>query len=498
MNFPSPEFHASLSAMCHGTASDDDVAAVHALLRSDGAARDEYLWEVELHARLASVASLPTTSGAVAHQRSRPAIRRSLLARRGSRVQWAVAVLLLMAISGGVFWAARNLRNREKDALQIPQDPPAIANAGQPVTPDDPARARAPGSPAGVYRRTVRFAFAADAPIIVGTGRADPIELGAEVPYEESGHTLHVWDWTKSGLSRVLKDTRLWPHDQFVLSPDGKLLVWAKGDILELTNGGRSKIDLGGEFHVDQLPRIERLQFAPDGKRLAVFVSNLVLTKSAHPLRHEDVATKQTVQIVEFPSGKLVSEFPGGATPELPVAFSADGRRFVSQYAVGKSGQKIVERSARTGEVIREYEPHLREFSPTMDWSADGKTLAVYDSAGEILLWDTQTGELKHTISKLYHSMEYLRFSPDGKLLAFSTLRPGSAMLLLIDVASGTVVGSRPQKIPGNIHWSRDSKSLDVIATGNSIAERPGAAGGLAVFNVFPSVETFRVADFRK
>jgi hypothetical protein len=28
--------------------------------------------------------------------------------------------------------------------------------------------------------------------------------------------------------------------------------------------------------------------------------------------------------------------------------------------------------------------------------------------------------------------------------------------------------------------------------------ERPGAAGGLAVYNVFPSVETFKVGDFRK
>lgn len=499
MTFPSPELAASISAMCHGTATDDEVASVHMLLRSDRAAQDEYLWEVELHARLASVRALPNTSGeAVAHEKPRPAIRRSLLSRRGSRVRWAVAALLLIVVSAGVFWAAQNIRDKEKDALEIPQDLPAIAKAGESVTPDAPARAAAPGSTAGIYKRTVRFAFASDAPIIVGTGRAEPIELGAEVPYEERGDTLHVWDWSKSKLSHVMKDTRLWPDDQFTLSPDGKLLVWARGDILDLATGARSKIDLGGEFHLDNLPRIERLQFTPDGKRLAIHVSNLVLTKSAHPLRHEDVSTKQTVQIVEFPSGKLVCEFPSGATPGLPSAFSADGRRFVSQYAVGKSGPKIVERNAQTGEVIREYEPHLREFSPTMDWSAEGKTLAVYDSAGEILLWDTQTGDLKHKISKLYHSMEYLRFSPDGKLLAFSTLRPGSAMLLMIDVESGTVVGSLPQKIPGNIHWSRDSKSLEVIATGNSIAERSGTAGSRAVFNVFPSIETFQLNDFRK
>jgi hypothetical protein len=499
MTFPSPEFDASISALCHGTATDDEVAAVHALLRSDDAARDGYLWEVELHARLASLAALPTTSGVVvAREPPRPASRRSLLARPGSRVRWAAAVVFLIAISGGGFWAARNMRVREKDALEVPPDPPAVTKTGEPVMREAPARAGAPGGPAGVYRRTVRFAFAADAPIIVGTGRAEPIELGAEVPYEESGHTLHVWDWSKSGSSRILKDTRLWPDDQFVLSPDGKLLVWARGDILDLTNGARSTLDLGGEFHLDKLPRIERLQFAPDGKRLAVFVSSLVLTKSAHPLRHEDVSSTQTVQIVEFPAGRLVCEFPAGATPALPAAFSADGRRLVSQYAVGKSGQKVVERSAQTGQVVREYEPHLREFASAMDWSPDGTRLAVFDAAGEILLWDTATGELKHKVSKVYHAMEYLRFSPDGKLLAYSSLHLGFPKLFLIDVASGTVVGSLPQKNPGIIHWSRDGKSVEVIATGNSIAERPGVAGGLAVYNVFPSVETFRVVDFRK
>src|SRR5262249_3157456 len=157
-------------AMCHGTATDDEVAAVHALLRSNSAARDEYLWDVELHARLASGAALPPTSvDVVGHEQPRPASRRSLLARPGSRVQWAVAVLLLMAVSGGVYWAAQIMRKR--DVLEMPQDPPATAKVGEPVTPNAPARAGAPGSPAGVYRRTVRFAFAADAPIIVGTGR---------------------------------------------------------------------------------------------------------------------------------------------------------------------------------------------------------------------------------------------------------------------------------------------------------------------------------------
>ena len=88
--------------------------------------------------------------------------------------------------------------------------------------------------------------------------------------------------------------------------------------------------------------------------------------------------------------------------------------------------------------------------------------------------------------------------TPDGKSLAYSSLHQGSPKLFMIDLECGTVIGSLPHKNAGNIHWSRDGKSIEVIATGNSIAERPGAAGGLAVYNVFPSVETFKVGDFRK
>ncbi|MBI2947844.1 MAG: hypothetical protein HYY23_09355 [Verrucomicrobia bacterium] len=52
--FPSPEFDDAVAAICHGTTSDEQAQALHGLLRSDAAARDEYIIRVELHSRLAS------------------------------------------------------------------------------------------------------------------------------------------------------------------------------------------------------------------------------------------------------------------------------------------------------------------------------------------------------------------------------------------------------------------------------------------------------------
>ena len=52
--FPSHEFDDTVVAVCHGSMSDEQARALNELLRSDAAARDEYILRVELHSRLAS------------------------------------------------------------------------------------------------------------------------------------------------------------------------------------------------------------------------------------------------------------------------------------------------------------------------------------------------------------------------------------------------------------------------------------------------------------
>ena len=54
LTFPSPEFSDAVAAVCHGSATEAEMRALNELLRSDPSARDEYLFQVELHSRLAS------------------------------------------------------------------------------------------------------------------------------------------------------------------------------------------------------------------------------------------------------------------------------------------------------------------------------------------------------------------------------------------------------------------------------------------------------------
>lgn len=56
--FPSREFDDAVAAVCHGQASDDQAAALVAVLRTDLRARDAYLHQVALHAHLASTPDL--------------------------------------------------------------------------------------------------------------------------------------------------------------------------------------------------------------------------------------------------------------------------------------------------------------------------------------------------------------------------------------------------------------------------------------------------------
>lgn len=60
--FPSPEFDDAVAAVCHGLPSDEQMRALNNLLRDNPAARDEYLFRVELHSRLASETDLFATT----------------------------------------------------------------------------------------------------------------------------------------------------------------------------------------------------------------------------------------------------------------------------------------------------------------------------------------------------------------------------------------------------------------------------------------------------
>ncbi len=115
--FPSREFDDAVAAVCHGSASDEQMGALNELLRNHAAARDEYILRLELHSRLASepdlfvpltqeaTETLPANHG-IAPPQNILAIQAPRRARN-RRLTWAVALAAGFALLAAGWWGIR-------------------------------------------------------------------------------------------------------------------------------------------------------------------------------------------------------------------------------------------------------------------------------------------------------------------------------------------------------------------------------------------------------
>lgn len=105
--FPSPEFDLAVAAVCHGSATDEQVRALNALLRSHPAARDEYILRVELHSRLASDPDLFASETADPISTSKKVLPLPP-ARRIPQSSWLLALAACVALLlTGLWWVNR-------------------------------------------------------------------------------------------------------------------------------------------------------------------------------------------------------------------------------------------------------------------------------------------------------------------------------------------------------------------------------------------------------
>jgi hypothetical protein len=117
ISFPSPDFDDAVAAVCHGSLPEEQARALNALLRTNAAARDEYLLRIEIHSRLASEPDLFAGAEFGAAQVLRAGFGESLpqnvlplsnstrtLARRRL---WLVALAACLALVAGGWWGLR-------------------------------------------------------------------------------------------------------------------------------------------------------------------------------------------------------------------------------------------------------------------------------------------------------------------------------------------------------------------------------------------------------
>jgi WD40 repeat protein len=281
---------------------------------------------------------------------------------------------------------------------------------------------------------------------------------------------VHIWDWSRSPHSRVLKDVELLTA-YAALSPCGRWLLKASGDIFDLNTGQRKTIDLGAAVRVGDRwdEGLNDIRFSPDGGRLAVLIGS----------RTDEGALRGELRIVEFPTGKRLCQFPAGEPYKLRIGFSPDGKQVVT----GNPARQILRRDATTGEVITVYEPALDEQVYSATFSPDARFVAATQDEGDLLVWEADTRRLVFKQHGRGEDIDVgcLRFSPDSKFLAAADW----SRVTVYDAATGRVVGEiKPRRwspSPTVVHWSADGEKLTVV--------NGGPAGTEDGRDIYPSVQ---------
>jgi ferric-dicitrate binding protein FerR (iron transport regulator) len=114
--FPSHEFDEAVAAVCHGSASDEQMRALNELLQTDSAARDEYILRVEVHSRLVSEPDLFASAGEDASSPAFPNVTRipRQQSRRHQKLVWMISLAACFALMTAGLWIFRPARPVER------------------------------------------------------------------------------------------------------------------------------------------------------------------------------------------------------------------------------------------------------------------------------------------------------------------------------------------------------------------------------------------------
>ncbi len=319
------------------------------------------------------------------------------------------------------------------------------------------------------------------------------------------GGATHIWNAKTGEQQRVLDSTRggggavAWSPDGGQLATDGggnKLCVWDTatwelrwtGECTQTIRGiawspdGRSLAvgtGLFGQFAGERAPTyrggVEQWE-AVAGKRVRVltqedcFVARVVW----HPSRPwvATVTHAGTVRLWNSETGAEEQERFQGGTPDSFYAldWSPDGR----QLAVATTDARIRLWETLKGQKAEILGGHSLELT-AVAWSPDGRELATAGNGAPPRIWDTRTGELRGSLSHLERTVLALTWRPDGKVLAAVT---DDGMIELWDVQTlrpvQTLKGAAGPPLPppaatrapeaSIAAWSPDGKILAIVS----------------------------------
>jgi WD40 repeat protein len=212
-------------------------------------------------------------------------------------------------------------------------------------------------------------------------------------------------------------------HIEYVaLSPDARLVATGSSDALTRiwdTKTGRKVLEV---THDRAGSPLLDAAFSPDGRRLAVAATYLILdtrfpATCIYSARFQDWASLELCDVKTAARTTLAS---GDGTSFNSVAFSPDGRLVAAggskANALGSAAATISVWNA-AGKLLWRRDGNWIA-TTRVAFSPDGKLVAGGCWDGRIRLWDSDTGEIRVTIAAAEQGLQSVSLSPDAKRLA--------------------------------------------------------------------------------
>jgi RNA polymerase sigma factor (sigma-70 family) len=317
----------------------------------------------------------------------------------------------------------------------------------------------------------------------LGDGKGQPAAIAlspdGKVLAEANGEVLRLWDArTGKELRRIPCETVQHHPLPLVFAPDGAALATvAKDHSIRLYQAATGKETL-------TLPPLSEgvrcLAFAPDGKSLLA-------------------ATGQgqggAIRVWELPGGRLVREVALRSSKGLrvrPLIFAPDGRTLAVECATWEQVKKGTGTSFFTQyrlalwDVATGRERLRTEGERDVLWAAafapDGKSVATHGMGNRIMIWDTTTGKLRGHLEGYpdgarSDGLTTLAFSPDGNLLA--AVGEGAAVHVW-NVTTGAELGSAAEAHHAHVSalaYAPDGRTLASAGADHTIRLWDAATG---------------------
>ncbi|MEM7184451.1 MAG: hypothetical protein AAF518_26375, partial [Spirochaetota bacterium] len=167
------------------------------------------------------------------------------------------------------------------------------------------------------------------------------------------------------------------------------------------------------------------IQFSPNGNLLAYITSDAEFI-SSYP--------QYTLKIFNIQTGTEIWKLLESAVISRSLCFSPSGKMIAS----GSEDHKIRLWNTETGQLLHTLKEHL---ALSLVFSNDGKTLLSGSYDGTIRLWDVNSGRLVKTLTTGKYAIGSLALSPDRRILAIGKQNTSPLLknhsIFLLDVATG-------------------------------------------------------------